>query len=208
MIVGKVLWHRFLHSSSTLQEVLGLSRFSCFFRNKVCHECGSLFYLLSVFLKSFVGRINPIEFFSHIYIMWLLPNQERSCVRRCLTCPGVCHLHPTDALESLTFCDFLGFRISNLIIPVKYIGNHLRTIPKGEVHHVPPSHFQVWATEPWVIGKSCLLWRHIIGTVYLSQILWENNATLQFLGARVCTCWEIYNGTISPPLVPRFENRL
>ena len=138
--------------------------------------------------------------------MWLLPDEERAGIRRSLACPGVGHLHPADALEALSLGYLLGLGVGDGVVPVEDGGDGLRTVPQGEVHQVPPGHFQVRTAEPGVVGEAGLLRWQGVGTVHLRQVLGEHDAALQFLGARVGTLAEVDDGALLPPAVPRADD--
>ena len=140
--------------------------------------------------------------------MWLLPDEEGTCVGGRFACPRVGHLHPANALESLTLGNLLRYGISHLVIPVEHGGYHLRTVPQSKVNHVPPCHFQMRTPEPRIIGQSCFLWGTSVGAVHLGEILRKHYAALQLLGTRIGAVREVNNGTFLPPAVPCLEHRL
>jgi hypothetical protein len=88
------------------------------------------------------------------------------------------------------------------------LGYDSRTVPQGEVYGVPPCHLEVWTTKPTVIGKPSLLWGHGIGAVNLSEVLGEDDAALQFLGAWVGAVGEVDDGSFAPPTAPVTEGGL
>ena len=184
MVIGEILRHRFLHGCLALQEVT----LRCFVvANEVGHELCRGFDLFSVFLEGFFCWIGTIHLLGHIDIVRLLPDEETTRVRRCLASPGVSHLHPADALESLTFCNLAGYGIGCGVIPVEDGGNRLRTAPKGEIDQMPPRHFEVRTAKPRVVGQTSFLRGYVVGAVDLCKVLGKYDATLQLFGARIST---------------------
>ena len=113
LVEGDVFRHALLHGGGTFQIELLL----CVITDEIGHELGSGFHLFTIFLQGFWRRVRTIHLFSQIDIMWLLPDKERTGIRGCLTSPGICHFHPTHALEPLTLGNLPGHRIGGVVIP-------------------------------------------------------------------------------------------
>ena len=185
VVAGEVFRHGFLHGGGTFEVVGFCGPRVRLFIYKVCHPLGCCFHQFCVLMPCGLCGLVAVDFFCHIYIMWLLPNEERACVGGGFACPRVGHLHPADAFVALPLGDLSGYGGSCLPVPVEHGGKHFGATPKGEVYGVPPRHFQMWTTEPGVVGQSCFLWRHVVRTVYLCEVLRKHDAAFQFLGAWV-----------------------
>ena len=137
VVVGEIFGHGFLHGGDSLEVVemgLGVEH------SIVGHEGSCLFDLLGIAVEDVGCGLVTIDFLGHIDIMWLLPNEEGADIGRCFTCPGVGHLHPSDAFESLTFGYLASFGIGGLIVPFKDVGKILLAVPQGEMDGMPPGH--------------------------------------------------------------------
>ena len=103
--------------------------------------------------------------------MGLLPDEEGTRVRGCLTSPGIGHLHPAYALEALALGYLTGYGIGHLVIPLEHLSHYLGLIPQGKVDGMPPRHLEMGASEPGVIGKARLLRGHGVGAVDTGEVL-------------------------------------
>jgi hypothetical protein len=74
--------------------------------------------------------------------------------------------------------------------------------PQVEVRGVPVVHFQVELAEPTVAGESGFLRGHAAGALDGGEVLGEDDASLQFAGARVGCGGEIDGGAGSPEGCP------
>jgi hypothetical protein len=69
------------------------------------------------------------------------------------------------------YCYLARYKVGCIVVPLEDLFHNLWSIPKRKINDVPPSHFQMRATKPGVVSKARLLWRHVVGTVYLGEVL-------------------------------------
>ena len=209
MVIAKVFRHRLLHGRGALEKILlfpvGNGNGHA---DEIGHKRCRLLHLLSILGQRGGGGVGTIHLLSHIYIMWLLPDEERAGVRRGLARPWVGHLHPACSLEALALGNLLSDGESDVIVPFEHISHHFRTTPQCEVDHVPPRHLQMGTTEPRIVRQSRLLRGHVVGAVHLREVLREHHAALQFLGTRVGALREVDDGAVVPPAVPSADDAL
>ena len=168
LVEGNIFGHALLHGGGAFQIILPLFRVVA---DEVGHELSGSLYLFTICHEGFFRRVRPIQLFSQIDVMGLLPDEERTGVRGGLACPGISHLHPTYALETLTLRDSPGYGVGGIVIPFEHLSDVLRMVPESEVNQMPPGHLQVRTTEPGIIGETRFLWGHVIRTIDLGEIL-------------------------------------
>ena len=168
--------------------------------SKGVHEFGCFLHQLAILHRS-VGSGGPVKQFGQVDKMRLLPNEETTHFRRSLLGAWIGHLHPTQALKTLSPSN-LASLWSCFEIPVEGMFQEFRMSPKGKLCLVPPMHLQMEFSKPGVIGKTGFLWWSVTGTVHRQQILTEHNASLQFSGSRVLALWEVYDATFLPVFPP------
>ena len=133
----------------------------------------------------------------------LLPDEQRADVGGAVAAVGRGHLGPARAGVALLLGLFAGGG-EDRVVPAEAALQQRGAAPGREVRGVPVVHFQVELAVPAIAGESGLLRRHGAGALDGGEVLGEDDAALQFAGARIGRGGEIDGGAGVPEGGPVF----